>query len=106
MRENEFVDLTGQALAGIELKLDASGLDLDCAAVSDGVLEIGCGDGGKIVVNRHAANQEIWVAGRSGGFHFRWDKDAWRSARDGRELLAVLSELVSLQTGVRVDLAK
>ena len=28
-------------------------------------------DGGKLIVNRHVPNREIWVAARSGGFHFR-----------------------------------
>jgi CyaY protein len=106
MQDNEFVVLADRALSEIERKLDASGADLDYSMVSNGVLEIEFDDRSKIVVNHHAATQEVWVAGRSGGFHFRWDKNAWRNTRDGRELLAVLSELVSRQAGVRVDLCR
>jgi CyaY protein len=95
MRDNEFADLADRALAEIERRLEASGLDLDCSAAGDGVLEIEFGDGGKIVVNRRVASQEIWVAARSGGVHFRWDGESWRGTRDGHELMAALAELVS-----------
>jgi CyaY protein len=100
MRDKEFIVLADQALADIERRIDVSGDDLDYSMVGDGVLEIEFGDGGKIIVNRHIANQEIWVAGRSGGFHFRWDKETWRATQDGRELMAVLSELISMQIEV------
>jgi CyaY protein len=95
MRDNEFADLADQALAEIERKLEASGFDLDCSPAGDGVLEIEFGDGGRIVVNRHLASREVWVAARSGGAHFRWDGQAWRDTRDGRELMTVLFELAS-----------
>lgn len=103
MHDSEFIVLADQALADIERKIEASGLELDYSMVSDGVLEIEFGDGSQIVVNRHTATREIWVAGRSGGFHFRRDKDAWRGTKDGRELMAVLSELVSTQAGIHID---
>jgi CyaY protein len=104
MRDGEFVDLAERTLVEIERKLEAGGLDLDCSMASDGVLEIEFDDQSRIVVNRHLASREVWVAARSGGVHFRWDGMAWRSTRDGRELMAVLSELVSLHAGTRVDL--
>ena len=61
-------------------------------------------DGSRMVINRHAAAREIWVAARAGGFHFRWDGGAWRDTRDGTELFAALSKLVSAQSGQPVTL--
>ena len=55
-------------------------------------------DGSRIVVNRHSAARQIWVAARSGGYHFRWNGSAWVDTRDGGELLAALSKLVSEQS--------
>jgi CyaY protein len=104
MRDGEFVVLADRALADIERRLDASGADLDYSRVSNGMLEIEFDDGGKIVVNHHAATQEIWLAGRSGGFHFRWHAGAWRDTKDASELMTVLSELVSRQAGAYIDL--
>jgi CyaY protein len=104
MNDKEFNTLADTALARIEAGLEACGADLDFAMVSAGVLEIEFADGSKIIVNRHGAAQELWVAARSGGFHFRWDGQAWRDTRDGGELVAALSALVSAQSGAAVKL--
>ena len=53
------------------------------------MLELEFADGSRIVVNRHSAAQEIWVAAKSGGFHFRWDGARWLDTPRRRELLAV-----------------
>jgi len=104
MNDSEFGALAEAALTHIEIGLERSGADLDFALVSAGVLEIEMADGSKIIVNRHAAAQEMWVAARSGGFHFRWDGKVWRDTRDGSELMAALSTLVSVQSGENVNL--
>src|SRR5512133_1380089 len=104
MNDSEFGALADAALARIETALERSDADLDVAIVTAGVLEIELADGSKIVVNRHAAAQEVWVAARSGGFHFRWDGSAWRDTRDGSELMVALSALVSAQSGESVSL--
>jgi CyaY protein len=104
MNERDFTALSEAALKQIELALESSEADLDSSMVSSGVLEIEFPDGGKIIVNRHAAAQEIWVAARSGGFHFRWDGQAWRDTRDGSELLQRLSGLVSSEVGQSITL--
>jgi CyaY protein len=105
MTPAEFEALTERALRAIEQALEASGVDADFALKEGGVLEIEFADGSKVIVNRHAAAGEIWVAARSGGFHFRWDGAAWRDTRDGTELFAALSRVASLQAGRTVELA-
>ena len=104
MNDSEFMTLADQALERIESELEASGVDLDCAMIGPGILEIEFDDGSKIIVNRHGVAREVWVAARSGGFHFRWDGQSWRDTKTGRELFAVLSELVSGQAGEAVTL--
>ena len=104
MNDSEFNTFADAALAHIENRLDESGADLDFAMVSAGVLEIEFADRSKIIVNRHNAAKELWVAARSGGFHFRWDGQNWRDTRDGGELMAALSQLISAQGGSAVSL--
>jgi CyaY protein len=104
MDEREFETRAAQALAAIEQALEAAELDADFELKEGGILEVEFEDGSKIIINRHAAAREIWVAARSGGFHFRWDGAAWRNSRDGSELFAALSELVSQQSGRGVRL--
>ena len=99
MNETEFEALAGAALQRIEQALEESGVDADCELKEGGVLEIEFADGSKMIVNRHRVAREIWVAARAGGFHFRWDGSGWRDSRDGAELFAALSKLVSAQSG-------
>ena len=105
MTDAEFEQLADRTLAAVERALDRSALDIDVQSKGDGVLEIEFSDGSKVIVNRHGAAREIWVAARSGGFHFRHAVDAWRDTRDGTELFAALSKIVSAQSGTAVILA-
>jgi CyaY protein len=99
MNETEFHALAGQALARVEAALEASGVDADFELKEGGILEIEFADRSKIIVNRHGAARQVWIAARSGGFHFSWDGVVWRDTRDGTELFAALSKLVSAQSG-------
>jgi CyaY protein len=105
MDDTNFEALATAALDRIEAGLEASGADLDFEMKPGGVLEIEFADGSKIIVNRHGVAREIWVAARSGGFHFRHDGNAWRDTRDGAELMARLSALATQQAGEDVSLA-
>jgi CyaY protein len=104
MDESEFEARAAAALEAIERALEGAGVEADFELKSGGILEIEFDDGTKMIVNRHGAAREIWVAARSGGFHFRWDGTAWRDTRSGEELLAALSELLSRQLGRGVRL--
>lgn len=99
MNDTDFEKLADQALARVEAALEESGLEADIQLKDGGVLEIEFEDGTKLIVNRHRPAREIWVAARSGGFHFRWDGTGWRDSRSGDELFAALSRLASLQSG-------
>ena len=108
MDEREFIAAADAELARIEAALEAASMsgvaDFDFETKPGGVIEIEFGNGSKIIVNRHGAAREIWVAARSGGYHFRPDGGRWLGTRDGEELLAALSRTVSEQAGVRIAL--
>jgi CyaY protein len=104
MDESEFEACAAAALEAIERALEGAGVEADFELKGGGILEIEFDDDSKMIVNRHGAAREIWVAARSGGFHYRWDGEAWRDTRSGEELLAALSELLSRQLGRRVRL--
>lgn len=104
MDDKEFNTLAEATLARIDAALEASGADIDCQLAAGGVLEIEFDDGSKIIINRHGVAREIWVAARSGGFHFRWDGTAWRDTRDAVELMEKLSTVASQQAGETIEL--
>lgn len=102
--ESEFERIADATLAALERAFESGAPDADLQTKGAGVLEVEFGDGSKMVINRHGAAREIWVAARSGGFHFRHDGSAWHDTRDGTELFAALSRLASEQAGVPVVL--
>jgi iron-sulfur cluster assembly protein CyaY len=105
--DSEFMATTDRALAAIGSALDAAlaGSDVDVDwNLNDGILEIECEDGSKLIVNRHVPNREIWVAAKSGGFHFAARDGDWRDTRSGSLLTKALADLLRSQAGLAVAL--
>src|SRR6185295_6516585 len=88
MTESEFSRLADATLERISGALEESGADCDWELKAGGVLELEFADGSRMVINRHSAAQQIWVAARSGAHHFRHDGSRWIDTRDGSELFA------------------
>ncbi|HEX4334180.1 MAG TPA: iron donor protein CyaY [Usitatibacter sp.] len=99
MNESEFHRAVEAILARIESSLeDADDLDV---SLESGILTVECPDASRVIVNRQTPNREIWVAARSGGFHFTFRDGAWRDTRGGDELFASLSRVIESQSGVK-----
>lgn len=103
MTPSEFNLLVETTLSQIEQAIETSGADIDFETTA-GILELEFSDGSKIIINRQSATQELWVAAKSGGFHYIWKDNAWRNTRDGSELFASLGRYVSEQAGETVEL--
>jgi CyaY protein len=103
MTESEFLQHAERTLAAIERAVDATGADIESSR-SGNVLTLELGDGSKVVVNSQAPMQQIWVAGRNGAYHYGWRDGTWFDTRDGTELFAALSRLLSAQGGEAVVL--
>ena len=99
MEESAFNALAEAELARIESALEDCGVDIDIEPKPGGVLEIEFDNGSKMIINRHAAAREIWVAAKSGGFHFRPLDGVWQNTRGGADLWEMLSVLASEQAG-------
>lgn len=109
MTESEFLTQAEQTLRGIAIALeqisDQGELDVECSR-SGNVLEIEFIDtGSKIIINSQTPMREIWVAAKSGGFHYRSEAGKWVNTRDNSELFASLSTLVSKESGLDVMLS-
>lgn len=108
MTESEFLAAAESALGKIEMALeqaaDDTDLDVECKR-SGNVLEIEFIDNGsKIIVNSQAPMQELWIAAKSGGFHYKRKGDEWLNTRDGSEFFTALSAMISSQGGVPITL--
>ncbi len=99
MTETEFIHRADAVLFDIGEALDTSELDCDWE-IADGILTIDLAHG-KVIVNRHALNREIWLASSAtGGAHFRYDGSVWRDTRGGDGLRDGVSKAVSALSGV------
>lgn len=101
MTESEFLELAEACLSQVEDMFDkafeADELDVECSR-SGNVLEIEfVNNGSKVIVNSQAPMQEMWVAARSGGFHYKYDGHHWLNTRDASELFATLKKIAQQQ---------
>jgi CyaY protein len=103
--ESEFQVRAEATLAAIERAVEAVDIDVEAERAGP-VLTLELADGSRIVINTQAPMQQIWLAARSGGYHFAWKDGAWRNTRDGEELFKALSAIVSKQGGAPVVLSE
>lgn len=104
MTESEFLALAEDTLDAIERAVEACGADVEATRTGN-VLTLELADASRIVVNSQTPMRQIWVAAKSGGFHFERADERWRDTRDGAELFAALSRIVSAQGGQPVVLS-
>lgn len=97
LSEADFNQAAARTLARIESALEAADLDFETPA--DGILEVEFDDGSKLIINRHGVAREIWVAARSGGFHFKPQNGDWVDTKDATPLFDKLVALVAQQGG-------
>ncbi|WP_028309923.1 iron donor protein CyaY [Derxia gummosa] len=105
MSPSEFLALADETLNAIEDAVATLGdtTDVDIEATRSGnVVTIDIDNGSKIIVNSQEPMQEIWLAAKAGGFHFKWNGNAWIDTRGAGEFFAVLSQHASTQAGVPI----
>ena len=103
MSESEFLESAEATLAAIERAVDAANIDIEASRAGN-VLTLELGNGSKVIVNSQAPMQQMWVAGKSGAFHYARSGERWLDTRDGSELFAALSRLISAQSGEAIVL--
>jgi CyaY protein len=100
LSDADYQRLGDQVLAAIEAAADRwlqnDLVDIDTHRTG-GLLELIFPDDSRIVVNLQPPLQEIWLAARAGGFHYRHVQGRWLDTRDGSEFFESLSRLASEQ---------
>lgn len=107
MNESEFNDIVDDILIEIEDIVedicDETGADIDYETAA-GILTLTFTNGSQIIINRQAPLKQIWVAAKTGGFHFDFDEssDEWQCG--GKELFTALSDYCTDQSGQTIKL--
>ncbi|WP_140626413.1 iron donor protein CyaY [Methylibium rhizosphaerae] len=102
LTDSEYQALTRAVLSGIEAHIDRwlqeDVIDIDSSRTG-GLLELSFPNGSKMVINTQPPLHELWLAARSGGFHFRYAGGRWVDTKSGQEFFAELSARASEQAG-------
>jgi CyaY protein len=106
MNETEFQEIADRTIEDIQDAIEGSGADIDYEEVG-GVLTLEFDNGSKIIFSKQGAMKQLWMAAKSGGFHFNYDEDSEKwlcDSGDKEELYAMLSRLSSEQSGEKVSI--
>ncbi|MFV2060828.1 MAG: iron donor protein CyaY [Gammaproteobacteria bacterium] len=107
MTESEFNDKVDSTLLQIEDALDNCNADLDYDTVG-GILTITIeSNQSKVIINRQLPLSQLWVAAKSGGYHFNYDdaNEQWLNDNDQQELFQALSKYCTEQNDEPVTLS-
>ena len=106
MTDTEYQDLAESLLRAIELACDRindqTDADVDNQRVG-GMITMTFANGSQIIINLQKPLQEVWLAARAGGFHYRHDGRCWMDSKGQGEFLAHLSSFASEQSGQPLD---
>ncbi len=106
MNESEFQEVAEQTIEDIQDAIDDSGADIDYDEIG-GVLTLEFEDGSKIIFSKQGAMNQLWMAAKSGGFHFDYNEETEQwicDSGDKEEMYAMLSRLATEQAGEPVSL--
>ena len=107
MNESEFQEIAEQTIEDIQDAIDDSGADIDYDEIG-GVLTLEFEDGSKIIFSKQSAMNQLWMAAKSGGFHFDYNEETEQwicDSGDKEEMYNMLSRLSTEQSGESVTLS-
>jgi CyaY protein len=106
MTESEFNEAIDLVFEALELALDQVEAELDYEN-SGGVLPVEFENETTLLYSRQPPTGQLWLAARSGGFHFAYDEAAgdWRNTRDGQLFRPFVVEQMHTQGGVAFEWA-
>ncbi|CAD5106342.1 iron donor protein CyaY [Zestomonas carbonaria] len=104
LTESRFHDLVDAAQQAVEDIFDDSDLDLDLEN-SGGVLTVRFANGSQVILSRQAPIRQLWLAARSGGFHFDYDEESgrWVCDTSGEVLGEMLARVTLEQAGEELE---
>jgi CyaY protein len=104
MTETEFNQLVDEVIIQVEDALDELESDIDYESAA-GILTITLENQSQIIINRQISAMQLWLAARSGGYHFNYtDDDSWTEERSGEAFSDVLNRCLTEQSGEPIAL--
>ena len=102
MTDPEFMDRAESVLSAVEACCDRineqTDVDIDNQRVG-AMVTLVFSNKSQIVINLQKPLHEIWLAARSGGYHYKFNSEVWTDTKGQGEFFANLSRYASEQAG-------
>ena len=102
MNDSEFMDQAEILLKAVEASCDRIN-DADLADIDNqrtgGMVTLVFSNRSQIVINLQKPLHEIWLAAKSGGYHYKFNSDQWLDTKGQGEFFSSLSRYASEQAG-------
>jgi CyaY protein len=103
MTDPEFMDRAETLLKAVEMCCDCinddSDADIDNQRVG-GMITLTFPNHSQIIVNLQKPLHEVWMAAKSGGYHYRFVDGQWQDTKGQGEFFDALSTNASTQSGL------
>ena len=102
MTDVQYQNLAEKVIAEVEMSCDRinDNTDADVDSQRTGnMLTLTFFNRSQIVINLQKPLQEIWMAAKSGGFHYKFESGAWLDTKSGIDFFVELSRCASAQCG-------
>ncbi|MDZ7938178.1 MAG: iron donor protein CyaY [Rhodoferax sp.] len=105
MTDPEYLDCAESLLRAVEAACDQinekSDADIDNQRVG-AMVTLTFANRSQIIINLQKPLQEVWMAAKSGGYHYRWAAGSWQDTKGQGEFFSALSENASQQSGLNL----
>lgn len=102
MTDLEFLDTAERLLSRIEASCDRindeTDADIDNQRVG-GMITITFSNRSQIIVNLQKPLHEVWMAAKSGGYHYKFKDELWQDTKGQGEFFDNLSRFATAQSG-------
>ena len=102
MTDLEFMDLAEKLLLAVERNCDrindTGDADVDSQRIG-GMVTLTFPNRSQIIINLQKPLHEVWMAAKSGGYHYRFDGAVWQDTKGAGEFFDRLSQDAAQQSG-------
>ena len=103
MNRTEYNQIVDDLMFLIEETIEDSSIDIDCEN-SGGMLTLTIErNASQIILSRQTATSELWLADRSGGFHFVLRAGQWHDTKSGETLADRIQKAILSQAGEALE---
>ena len=102
MNNTQFHQLVDEKLQQIENMIDASSADIE-PSITGNVLTLEFENRSQIIINKQEPMHEIWIASKSGGYHFSYVNNAWICSKTGLEFIEMVKQECQNQADEKIE---